>query len=381
MRKHIFSLFRHKWWTVICVSLVSIIAFMGNGTAFARSANPKQQPGSSYRLIRMMTGPNVPVAAPFWAFDIGWVDAEHHLYYLADGSNRRVDIFDTRSMTFLSSIGGFTGFDGSFGDFTSMGPSGLVGDGHGHLFVSDGNSTLKIISLDRTGTLAERVTTINTGGSARADEMAYAPLAGGLVWVGNSGDTPPFLSLVSVPLRRVIARHVFPEATAGLEQPVFDRQLGLLFVSVPSTTTHPGGEVDVLSPTLSILHRFVLPACQPNGLALDPRTQTLAVGCAVGHPLLLHVLDSSITTIPQLTDAGVDVVAYNPGDRCFYFAAAFASSGPVVGVVEANGTWLTAIATSPFAHSVAVDRQTGQVFVPEGGPQGGVGVFHKENES
>lgn len=371
---------RFQWWIVACLSIVNIVVPMGNGTAFAGSVNPmKQQRVPNYHLVRVITGPNIP-ATPFWAFDVGWTNARAHRYYLADASNKRIDVFDTSSMAFLGSIGGFTGFDGVFGDFSSMGPSGLVGDGHGHLFAGDGDSLLKIITLDQTGTRAEQITSINTGGGKRVDEMAYTSLAGGLIWAANSGDSPPFLSLISVPLRRVIARRVFSEATAGIEQPVFDQQLGLLFLAVPATVDHPGGEVDVLSPTLSVLHRFVLPQCQPNGLALDEHFHTLALGCSVGHPLLLHVLTGGITAISQLTNAGIDLVAFNPGDDRFYFAAAFGES-PVIAVVQATGQWITAIPSGPFAHSVAVDSKTNQIFVPMGGPDGGVSVFLEDDES
>src|SRR2546421_12554903 len=79
----------------------------------------------AYRRIATIRGPDIPVRTGRWALDISWVDEASQIYFLADASNARVDIFDDRTTTYVGSIGGFTGFHGSL---DTQGPAGLLTD-------------------------------------------------------------------------------------------------------------------------------------------------------------------------------------------------------------------------------------------------------------
>src|SRR5258708_5347778 len=46
---------------------------------------------------------------PLTAFDIGWVDAVNHKYYLTDRNNRSIDVVDTTTNKVVRQIGGFVG--------------------------------------------------------------------------------------------------------------------------------------------------------------------------------------------------------------------------------------------------------------------------------
>src|SRR5947207_5856301 len=48
-------------------------------------------------------------AGPIDEFDIGFVDQRSQRYYLADRSNKSVDIFDAKTDKFIGSVGGFVG--------------------------------------------------------------------------------------------------------------------------------------------------------------------------------------------------------------------------------------------------------------------------------
>ncbi|MCW6513120.1 hypothetical protein, partial [Lichenifustis flavocetrariae] len=61
-------------------------------------------------------------------FDISFVDQASGLYYLADRSNKAIDIFDTKSNTFVGRVGSFAGAvmkDGKIDNETS-GPDGVL---------------------------------------------------------------------------------------------------------------------------------------------------------------------------------------------------------------------------------------------------------------
>lgn len=163
-----------------------------------------------YRLLTTIRGADVPPSSPFWAFDQGWVDPGTHRYYLADVTNRRVDIIDTRANRLMMAIGGFTSVSGSVGDVRSLGPSGIIGDQAGHLFAGDGKSTLKMIDL-----ASHHISAISTGGQGGVDALAFDPVRH-LVLATNSADMPPFVSVIDTQTRRLLGRLVLPFATGGV---------------------------------------------------------------------------------------------------------------------------------------------------------------------
>jgi DNA-binding beta-propeller fold protein YncE len=312
----------------------------------------------------------MPPSSPFWAFGQGWIDPGTHRYYLADATNRRVDVVDTRTNQLIMTIGGFTGVSGLVGDSRRIGPAGLAGDQHGHLFVGDGNSTLKIIDL-----ASHHIQTVSTGGQGRVNALAYDPDRH-LVLATNSADVPPFVSVIDTQAHQLLGRLVLPFATAGVEQPVFEQ--GTFLLAIPQTRQHPQGEIAVMRvdhagrPYLAERHPIPLP-CRPNGLAMGQRHQLL-LGCAVGHPLVMDITSWRIRAVMSSITGETDEVWYNPTDQRFFTATAVRTAHPIVAVIDARTDhWLTSIPTVPSAHSVAVDPVSRHVFVPMAGR--GIGVF------
>jgi DNA-binding beta-propeller fold protein YncE len=141
-------------------------------------------------VFKVTTTINIP-GNPLASFDISWVDPSLHAYFLADRSNKSVDIIDTATKTVTRQIGGFVGFTGNN---DTSGPDGLLtleNKGKNEIWVGDGNSTLKVIDY-ASGTITH---TISTGGTGRADELCYDP-AEHLVMIANDADSPPFVSFI-----------------------------------------------------------------------------------------------------------------------------------------------------------------------------------------
>jgi DNA-binding beta-propeller fold protein YncE len=270
-----------------------------------------------------------------------------------------VDLIDTRTNTLMGQIGGFRGFAGSR---ETQGPGGVLVDDLGQLWASDGDSTVKVIDLSSRTISA----TLNTGGEKRADEMAYDP-QDQLLLVTNGSETVPFATFISVTRRAIVGRLAFAGASGGLEAPVFDAQTHRFYLSVPANKQEPGGAVAIVDPlTKRLVGEYPLPACSPSGIAFDPTTQELLLGCS-GHPVIISALNGQVeTTIWQTS--GCDEVEYNRGDRRFYLAAFTNPGGPVLSVVDAaTGAWVENVPTVKKAHSVAVDPLTNHIFVPESG--------------
>jgi YVTN family beta-propeller protein len=296
---------------------------------------------------------------PLKAFDISWVDPASAHYYLADRSNGTVDVIDVMTNTVTAQIGGFKG---ATGKNDTSGPDGVVGTvSNKELWAGDGDSTVKVIDL----TSNTIVATISTGGKFRADEMAYDPKDNVLI-VANNADDPPFATIISVATRGVLKKIPFTDATNGAEQPQYDPQTGMFYLSVPATKASPGGAIAVIDPVrMTINAMYGLQNCGPNGLALGPGNQLLA-GC--GNPGRSVILDK--TNGALLGDfssvGGSDEVWYNPGDNRYYLAASAAQN---LGIIDAGTLAVVAnVQSGVGAHSVAADQTSNHIFVPISGP-------------
>jgi len=336
-----------------------------------------------YQQLAKISLPNVPPQKGSFSYDIGWVDPGTHRYYLADRTNKGIDLIDTTSNTYLSTLaqGKFEGFTGSP---DTSGPDGiLVVPADHQLWAGDAHSLVKVVDLSSGAIVA----TVSTGASNRADELAYDP-QDHLILIANDADDPPFLSFISTTSRKVVGKIPYPNATNGLEQPVWDPANGMFYQSVPATKANPGGEIDKIDPkTMKVVAIYAVSDCQPAGLVLGP-SEHLLLGCsgdaiAAGAKAKAIIMDAKdgyiIATITQV--GGSDQVAYNSGENRFYIAArSMTSTGmkdgaptPVLGVVDAaTNEWVANVPTGTGAHSVAVDPGNNRIYVPV---PSGIAVF------
>lgn len=296
---------------------------------------------------------------PLKRFDISAFSAAQGIYGFSDRSNHAVDLVDTRTDHYAGRVTGFS----------RGGPNGLVDVGGDQFWAGDGDSKLQVVDI-RTRKI---VATINTGGTRRVDELAYDPREQ-VVIAANNDDAPPFVSFVSTkPGHRIEGKLSFPQATDGLEQPVWNPLDGLVYLSIPVLNHHKAdGGIAVIDPrTHRLLDTIHLQQCMPAGLALGPDDHLLA-GCsddavAAGFAPRSLIVDlharKVVARIPQV--GGSDEVWYDAGSNDYYLAAVANTGGPVLGVVDArHSTWLRNLPSGHEAHSVAADPRNGQVFLP-----------------
>jgi hypothetical protein len=352
--------------------------------------------------VRLLKTVPIPGAA-LHGWDISWVDAATQRYYLADRSNKAVDVVDARTGTFLKQIhGGFAGVKfnaAGAGNNDISGPNGVVSSGR-WLFVSDAPSRVVTIDLT-TDTVVSDVKT-DPKEPTRADEMAYDPDSGTLLAVNNASD-PPFATLIKVNQSTgkltVGARITFNaangvDATNGAEQPVWDKATGRFYISIPQIGPNDtNGAVARISPSTGKVDAlFPVKFCQPAGLALGPK-QDLLLGCSVvfdtagadwsaggtttAAPISI-IMDARNGSIDKVIAgvSGSDEVWYNPGDGRYYLAARNQPGGPALGVIDAHSQSLVQVAPTinvggkanlfpaGTAHSVAVNPHNNHVFVP-----------------
>jgi len=323
--------------------------------------------------VKLLTTIDIP-GEELKLFDIGVVDAAAGRYYIADRSNKAVDIFDTKKNTYVGRVEGFVGVamrDGK--PVTNIsGPNGLALDpATKTLWVGDGDSTLKVVDLKANP--PKIVDSIKLGGMRRADELGIDS-KDGIVLVMNNADKPAFGTFVSTkPGHKILGKIEFPEATDGVEQTQYVAQTGMFYSSVPEwqEDTAKGGVAIIDPKAMKLVEMVAIPGCRPSGLAQGLGTHLL-VGCAAGQantklPPATVVWDFKTKKVVAMVKevGGMDEVWYDSATNKYYTASRGQPGGAVLGIIDAKtNQWLENVPTAEGAHSVAADSKTKHVFVP-----------------
>jgi len=418
----------------------SLRAFLGKylvasvlaGTALVLVGNAAgAEKAKNDRAARLLQTIPIPVstdnntAGGLYSFDISWIDQTTGIYYLADRSNKRVQIVDADTGTFLTAISASPSFAGvsppAFGTGTA-GPNGVTTSGH-CLFVTDAPS--RVVSFDTSSFPPTQVSSVKTDPSSpnRADELAVDP-TDSLILAINNADTPPFGTFIKFapstcaltpPLSPGADRITFVlppvDATNGAEQPLWDPVTQKFYVSIPQIgpLLLSGGVVRIDPTTKMIDRTFPVFFCQPAGITKGPKNDAL-LGCNTvfdtagaewdandantAAPLQL-ILNLQTGRVDQVAGVGgSDEVWFNPGDGNYYTGSSrtplgattagggtvLASSAAILGVIDAKDQELlqlvptynvAAVTTGPgsglhpsgTAHSVAVDAFNNHIFV------------------
>ncbi|MGH7059756.1 MAG: YncE family protein [Stellaceae bacterium] len=411
---------------------------------FAAAAAPLLLVGSGARAASTTDGPvkllfTVPVpvikannpAGGLFSFDISYVDKTTQTYYLADRSNKAVDVVDANTGTFLKQIQGKPAFAGVGPLSDTSGPNGVVAS-YPWLFVTDASSRVRSFNL----VTGKQVDLVNTGGAGanRADELAY-DAADGLLLVINDADKPPFGTFISVNKstgKLTIGKKVVFHHATGAEQPVWDPASGRFFQALPQLGPNvaQGAVLRINPSTAKIEAEFGINLCGPAGLTLGPN-QTLLTNCNTTFDTAGNIWDptKNVTATPYnvilsaktgfilayVPGAGAgDEAWYNAGDNHFYSTAQSSPLAPhdvtgatltaqgAAALAVIDGTSMTldqlvptfnvpAKTTAPAhgagtAHSVAANPLNNLVFVPlaannaiQGCLKGCIGVYGRQN--
>jgi hypothetical protein len=282
-----------------------------------------------------------------YAFDISFVDQTTQTYYLGDRSNAAVDVVDAKAGVFVKRITAKPAFAGvKLNPMTGAvnnnisGPNGVatgVVAGQDCLFAGDGPS--RVVSFSLPG--GKQVTSISTGGTMRADEMAFDP-KDRLLAVANNADTPPFVTLLAVSStcaltiksKTLLNAANGVDAQNGAEQAVWDPATQRFYMSIPQVGPDllSGGIARINPSTGKVETVLFVPFCQPAGLALGPN-QTFLAGCSMvfdtvggvwsgsdvnsANPVQVIIDTNGVFAFVQGVGSS-DEVWYNPGDNHWY---------------------------------------------------------------
>jgi hypothetical protein len=344
-------------------------------------------------------------AGTFVGYDLSVFDPTSQLFYLTDRSNNAIDVFSSKTNSFVERIGSGL-FSGATPSNDNAGPNGIsISDVSGGklLIAGDGPSTFKTFNLAPDGlTVIGAPRTISTAVAGtpvppnRVDGVAYAPTTNTIL-AANNASNPGFVTLVNNATGAII-RSIqlngaggYPDVAGnGVEATIFNTARGSFFVAVPVfSNTGAGGVIELDASNGNLLHTFdfnalgLVGGCGPTGIAQGKgASMVVACGDAGTNTVVLNPAGSgSIKKIPQVS--GGDQVSFDPTRNVFFEAARFQIGGPVLGVINGSTeTWLQNLPITFNDHSVAVDPITGEVFVPFGAsasntycPEGCIGVF------
>jgi hypothetical protein len=412
---------KYLWPVVLAAAIAPALLSVGNAGAASKND----------RAVRLLATIPVPVttdnttAGGLYSFDISWVDQTTGMYYLADRSNKRVEIADADTGTFLTAINATPSFAGvsppAFSSGTG-GPNGVTTSGH-CLFVTDAPS--RVVSFDTSSFPPTQVSDVHTAtmNPNRTDELAVDP-KDSLILAINNQDMPPFGTFIKFDPTSCALTAPNPttdritfntaggvDAQNGAEQPLWDPITQKFYLSIPQigSSLASGGVVRIDPTTRKIDGTFDIFFCSPAGLTKGPNNDVL-VGCntvfdtagvvwtandkntAAPLQVILNVKTGDVDQVAGVGDS--DEVWFNKGDGNYYTgssrtplgattaggATVLASSAAILGVIDAKDQEVlqlvptynvAAVTTGPAsgqfpagtAHSVAVDAMNNHIFV------------------
>src|SRR5882762_3856538 len=348
---------------VVTVSLLLLGTRPGRADDRDRDNGRVRGPIKLLKTIPVPVSPANGTAGALYSFDISFVDPATQTYYLADRSNKAVDVVDAKTDTFVTQIvpnnghGPFAGFvpcvpPGGAND--CAGPNGVVG-AFPFLFVTDAPS--RVLTFDLRTSPPTTVSEVFTraGEKTRADELAYDPKDGLLLVVNNASD-PPFGTLIKVNKTTgaltVVTNIDFDaahgvDATNGAEQPVWEPHTGKFYLSIPQIGPTPShGGVLRISTTGVVEAIYPVELCSPAGLALGPK-QDLLVGCNLVFDTAGGVWTGNADRNPNSAAPRYVIIDAKTGAVAKVIPGV--GAGDEVWFNKGDGNYYTASSGSPFA--------------------------------
>lgn len=352
------------------------------------------RPAAASPSYTLATTISIPAAASntagtFTGYDFATFDAASQLYYLTDRSNNGIDVFSSKTNSYVERIGAGS-FAGVSSGTSTAGPNGIaIADVTGGklLLAGDSPSTLRTFNLQSNGLTVTGTRAISTAVAGtptppnRVDGVAYSPTANTILAANNAAN-PGFVTLVNN-ATGAVTRSIKLDGTGGypnvngngVESTIFNTARGTYFVDVPQfNNTGAGGVIELDASNGNLLHVYdfnalgLVGGCGPTGSAQGlGATMVIACGDKPGTQTILFdpTGNGSIKSIPQV--GGGDQVSFDTTRNLFFEATRFQPGGPVLGVIDgATGNWIENLPITFDDHSVAVDPVTGEAFVAFG---------------
>ena len=345
-------------------TLAAALSSLLLGAACGGASSTQSAPSPSPLPEGVLTHVEIPsITAKTAAIDIMIVDQQAHLLYVADRTDSGVDVLDisTPEARYLRTF-----------DVGGSAPNGIIlAKDQNKLFAGNNDSTVSIIDL-KTGKI---LASINTGGKMRADEMDY-DAKDKKVYVANSGDG--FVTVIDAVSNKAIKK-IDKVSEGALEQPRYNSADGFMYLTLSDDNM-----IAQFDPAKDeLVRKFdVGVTCNPQGLAINPRTNQALLGCGnrkKPQTVLWDIKAGKVVSTFDKAGAG-DMTLYDAKvDRFFYAASNFTSGGnpaPLMAVFTGSPPvqFVGSIPTASGSHSVAFDETNKVIYMQDQKPFDG-GLF------
>ena len=295
----------------------------------------------------LWTTQNAPVTG-----DLIDVDQGRHLLYVGHAATNTIEVFDVSTAvpqwkTSFHVPGGAAGI--------------LIATDIQKVFGGTPNGMVIVDADPNSATYGVTLNTIYLG-KGGTDELDYDPIDH-KVYVTDVGDHN--IGVVDTNLNMLIKVYT-GFAESQIEQPRYNPADGMMYVAFRSTNKL--AKFDPRTDTMVSATDVGVP-CTPSGLAIKPTTNIAMLGCrAVPGPgmvvwnLTTNTLDHAV---PNVT--GADGLIYNAKVDRFFAAASRWHTGPVMGIFDGSGNFLTNVPTTVQSHQVGFDQTNRVVYTLGGG--------------
>ncbi|HLQ62836.1 MAG TPA: YncE family protein [Candidatus Acidoferrales bacterium] len=334
---------------LIVAAVAALFAGACGGTSSPAEPTPSALPAGVLTHVEIP-----PITAKTASIDIMVIDQSSHLLYVADRTDFGVDVLDVSKpyARYLRTI-----------DLGGTAPNGVIlAKDLNKLYTGNNDSTVSVIDLKTFKVIA----TLKTGGKGRADELDYDP-KDHKIYVANSNDG--FVTVIDAVSDKILKK--FDKVSeGGLEQPRYDSADGMMYLTLSDDNVI--AQFDPAKDQLVKKFDVGVP-CNPQGLAINPKTNQALLGCGNKKKpmgVLWDLKAGKVVTVFDKTGAGDMTLYDDKADRFFFAASNFTSGGspgPHLAVFNATApvAMLATVPTAVGSHSVAYDQTNRVIYVQD----------------
>ena len=299
-------------------------------------ADQQAKPLSSSQFIKLVA--DIPLAGGSSRFDYQSFDEPQGRLYIAHLGAGSVTVFDTKAQKVVANIEGLPGVHGV-----------LAVPSLGRVYASATNANQVAVIDDRTLKIITRTPTGNY-----PDGIAYDP-DDGKVYVSN--ELGQSNTVIDVQTNQSVA-------TINLGGEVGNTQYDLASNRIFAAVQTRNQLVTVNPKTQQVVGRHDVPGCDhPHGLFINSAHRMAYVACEDNATLVALSLTNMQVSSTHSVGSRPDVLAFDRDWQRLYVAA---ESG-IISIFQQQGETLVKledIFVAPKAHTVAVNQQTHNIYLP-----------------
>src|SRR3974390_1603927 len=202
-----------RLWVTAALTSAAVVALVGKAWS---DEHPKPGPDEVFTLNTAIEVPHQVVTGgtpTFFSFDISWFDPKLNRYYLADRSNKSIDVVNPGNNSITQFVN--PAYAGFTGNNDTSGPDGVLTTEDKQLYVGDSPGRVWVLDAKNPGNNllgAGNFVSVGPDAVTRTDEGCFDP-EHHVVMFANPAEAKPFVTFISTTTHKVLSRLVFDGTT------------------------------------------------------------------------------------------------------------------------------------------------------------------------